>query len=1024
MRRCLHNKCSRVCETDLCALPVPLPPPLFSSNLTRNDNVNKVVLFELLHNGQDLITQQSRRHVASGCSAPQHGTDDIVCGVDAGVTLEAGDTLTPTWFDIRTSASAAETPGGTLTLDLWALVAPADAQATASLAASTASSEVETEPRWVLLLSDAGYSGAGPNDVGYLAQLPPGDGTFKVTRVRAVHRSGHVSCDLNATLDVDNVWEACAGDAYGAAGQGGAFPTSFELKHNGAYVLEAPSAFDPPSSCTQNPRTAGVASADYVCDVDFEVAAGDRLAPEAFEAGHPESGYHSNNTGTHYVDVWALLTPVAPASWQVAASPIHAPGDMCTVACDAGLSRVGAAIFTCGSDGVWRAEAPDAATSAADGVGSWVPAAGTVASQQPTRCLATAAFESAAPAQRPWLHSWSFDSAVTAGRTLSDDGLEGSALFQQDGVLEYTGNGATVLDGADSDIGCAVGKCLRVSACGSGMRTAAPFNATALGGNRPKSIAAWVRLPPTLGLGNAGATPVPILSLGTDGCGAAFGLVVDRSIEGGGLLGRIHGASCGVDNLVAGVDASLGSTRWRHVALTHDGSSTTLYLDGQAVASRSGALATQGSDGDARVVIGGDGGGANAAEVACDVGVDEVRVYAYALSTSQVVQLHTAALRCPALSPPAFGSMECSGLLPGDACRFTCSDAAASAESVAAAGAGVVHEPQGRQPTSSSRTCQSDGTWSGSSVACVRLTPQEVADASRRPQHHWTFDDTTVSASDAVTRDVSDSAATRVVAEVTPGPLVGFRGVGTDAVMLLASDTVQATDAGAVRAMRTNSKVSGGNAGLHLTVDACTSDGAFVRSLARANGADASDPSLVGAGARSLAMWVNVASLIGDGSGNLPLASLGGSRSAAHADCTAAGSADHCDGGRLAIRYESGLGAVAASTSGAGNEVAHATDLTTGRWTHVAAVYDDATSDLALYVDGRLSQTQASVALDTGEWATELVRLGRDSLYSTASTVACNVAIDDVRIYDVALSSDEVLAIASMSAEGKIALLL
>ena len=76
-----------------------------------------------------------------------------------------------------------------------------------------------------------------------------------------------------------------------------------------------------------------------------------------------------------------------------------------------------------------------------------------------------------------------------------------------------------------------------------------------------------------------------------------------------------------------------------------------------------------------------------------------------------------------------------------------------------------------------------------------------------------------------------------------------------------------------------------------------------------------------------------------------------------------------------------------------------------GRWAHVVAVHDGTTG--LIYVDGQL-QAEANYSLRTTDtpasFGTDLWRVGSESFNRPL-----NGALDDVRIYDRALSEEEIL---------------
>jgi hypothetical protein len=83
-----------------------------------------------------------------------------------------------------------------------------------------------------------------------------------------------------------------------------------------------------------------------------------------------------------------------------------------------------------------------------------------------------------------------------------------------------------------------------------------------------------------------------------------------------------------------------------------------------------------------------------------------------------------------------------------------------------------------------------------------------------------------------------------------------------------------------------------------------------------------------------------------------------------------------------------------------------------GQWHHVAAVYDGSTPSRQIYVDGT---QEAALAADTGTWQTDPgpLTIGGESDASPEQEQYFDGRIDDVRVYDRALSASEVAALAS-----------
>lgn len=308
------------------------------------------LFFELLVNDVLQLAQSSTTTLAPGCVAPPPShpfQGDFVC--DLSVTLQSGDKLTPTWVEPRTG-NAADNGNTQVVFDLWGFVLP-----TAALngEAVTVEASDEMEQVWVLLLSDAGYGADEPNVAGYAPDLH-GAAMLHVNAIRAVHRSGNVST-LSSGVPQNYGWPwDAAVDAIPSGDTGGNKAASFGLKHNGVHVLQAANYYDAPAACTQSPQSSGVGDGDFVCDATFTLLPGDTLVPTTWEAEFGTAQNRSDNSGQHYIDLWALVNntvgvqPARPTDHGI----IEA-GTSCTSSCSPGLTLVGDATRTCKSDGTW-----------------------------------------------------------------------------------------------------------------------------------------------------------------------------------------------------------------------------------------------------------------------------------------------------------------------------------------------------------------------------------------------------------------------------------------------------------------------------------------------------------------------------------------------------------------------------------------------------------------------------------------------------------------------------------------------
>ena len=108
------------------------------------------------------------------------------------------------------------------------------------------------------------------------------------------------------------------------------------------------------------------------------------------------------------------------------------------------------------------------------------------------------------------------------------------------------------------------------------------------------------------------------------------------------------GGTFGANNVVTYGTAALAVDTWTHLALTYDGATLRLYVNGVQVASqaRTGNLVTSANP----LQIGGD----SIFGQYFQGSIDEVRIYNQALSPSEIqADMQTPVVRSPALSPPA-----------------------------------------------------------------------------------------------------------------------------------------------------------------------------------------------------------------------------------------------------------------------------------------------------------------------------------------------------------------------------------
>jgi hypothetical protein len=136
---------------------------------------------------------------------------------------------------------------------------------------------------WVLLLQGAQYGGAWESGTGY---QPLAYGNFD--KIKAVHRSGYADCCTYCYwhYESENIWSRCG-------------TYNFELKKNGAFVLESGAWWEQAPGCSVDHQ-----SENIVCDIGLTLDSGDMLTPTWYEPSH--GLYTEDNDGTITMDLYGL----------------------------------------------------------------------------------------------------------------------------------------------------------------------------------------------------------------------------------------------------------------------------------------------------------------------------------------------------------------------------------------------------------------------------------------------------------------------------------------------------------------------------------------------------------------------------------------------------------------------------------------------------------------------------------------------------------------------------------------------
>jgi hypothetical protein len=156
--------------------------------------------------------------------------------------------------------------------------------------------------QWVKLLQNVAYEA---NTIGNGFEVTT-SGLY--TRFRASYVSGAIACkDDSNVLKSAHVWQQCIPSVVAKG-------FSFELKHNGDYLLEQPSEFELPPACIAPNTAAG----EIYCNKEQWLEDGDILTPTWYGPSHgtPDA---ANATGKIYIDLWGF------AHHQSQFDPKHGP---------------------------------------------------------------------------------------------------------------------------------------------------------------------------------------------------------------------------------------------------------------------------------------------------------------------------------------------------------------------------------------------------------------------------------------------------------------------------------------------------------------------------------------------------------------------------------------------------------------------------------------------------------------------------------------------------------------------------
>lgn len=219
--------------------------------------------------------------------------------------------------------------------------------------------------------------------------------------------------------------------------------------------------------------------------------------------------------------------------------------------------------------------------------------------------------------------------------THTDGGFCAGSCYKDQGTNPNNLRRVDPTNAGDYSGACMEGKCGAISACSGYFESLSDFDAQ-LGGKGDRSFSLWFNLGSKAGDGDSVVT---FLSFGSQDAAEACTCSAFAGAWHGSQLGFI-GCSCEY-----GTSYTVDVDEWHHMVVTMDNDfNTKVYVDNRMLnAFRDTRMNTRGSF--RKFVLGHDTWWKKTEHPACNVRLDEVRVYDYALSTAQVQELFAPSLR-------------------------------------------------------------------------------------------------------------------------------------------------------------------------------------------------------------------------------------------------------------------------------------------------------------------------------------------------------------------------------------------
>lgn len=224
------------------------------------------------------------------------------------------------------------------------------------------------------------------------------------------------------------------------------------------------------------------------------------------------------------------------------------------------------------------------------------------------------------PGKMP-IHHWDMENMVMGGRCNTYGGCY-EDLIGNNHLRGNTRWHAVDGTGPYNSADCPFKGCAAISQCGQFFQSLDDFDDVVAGSN-PKTVSMWVNMPSAAGDGD---NHVAFFSMGSECTCGSFALMYIGDAR------RFATIGCGCD---MGADYQYPLNRWIHLVTTYGGAGTNqkMYFNGQKTLEAKININTRGKL--SRMIVGADSWGLTNSHQACNLRVDEVKVYDYELTDAE-----------------------------------------------------------------------------------------------------------------------------------------------------------------------------------------------------------------------------------------------------------------------------------------------------------------------------------------------------------------------------------------------------